>query len=350
MCYSGRDRIVVMSLHYAEPSRAETAQLERFSSEEFIPSQQTQRVKDALGVVTEISRRIGNDLPVMQMPPIDELDTTPGVYVIGPTQNTSDITEAHFIFSEMNLSGAADSAHAAIPGDLVVSRSDGSETGTTVVAKCFTKRDIDDRLTRVKRELTTMQAMTELGMLTINPIAVAMADTSRGRQVVLLTRHNPALTTMDNLPWARGINDRNNLENAMLGAAALARFNASGFLHGDAKVKNIAQTEEEEVGMIDYETSIPIDENDPQDAEKAAFLDLGQYLSSIVKKGLLGPKGSKIASATLRQDLLEPVSLAYACQWLSANQDVRDAVWQGTKSAVDAVLPNARKSTGWYSV
>jgi hypothetical protein len=253
----------------------------------------SQRVQDALRIIRTVSKQVGNTLPVTPMPEIAELDTTPGVYFVDNGEADVQVTGAKFEFVERNLSGAADSAHAAIPGDLLIEAADGTESKVTVVAKCFSKRDEDDRLVRIKHELTTMRAMQENDALTIDPIAVAMSNIDGEKQMILLTRYNPSLTTMDNLGWGRGLSDRGNVSNAILGAHALGQFNALGFEHRDAKVKNVAQDETGKVGMIDYETSVPFDLTNEFSVNSAAYTDFSVYLDCLSRKAFLDTRAKE---------------------------------------------------------
>ena len=303
----------------------------------------------AIRVAEAVSRMVGDQLAVVPMPAIDALDTTPGVYVVYPERYDNDIVGAQFTFNRNNLSGAADSAHAAIPGDLTLERRGGFSAIAEVVAKCFTKRTVSDRLSRIKSGLHTMEAMREAGFLTIDPLAVIMARVDGETQLVLLTEYNPTLTTMDNLPWGRGVTDEVTVANAVLGASALGAFNALGHVHGDAKVKNVAQDETGRVGMIDYETSHPFKLDDQMGVRTAVLEDFSKYLDSLIKKGFFGVKGQKVPAVFIRETL-DAMVVAYIEHWADQPQEIRDLVWEQTDAAIDVTLPGILEQRGHYTL
>lgn len=312
--------------------------------------QRQTRVAEAVRIVSEVARMAGDQLPISTLDDVDSLTADQGVFILSGSENDPDskITGASFGFIEDNLSGAADSAHAAIPGLLVLDREGKEESTPKVVAKCFTKREFGDRLERVKREVNTMRFLNANGALTIEPIAVVVANVGSEQEIVLLTNYYEALVTLDNLPWGLSLTPRN-VKNAVLGASALGEFNAMGFKHGDAKVKNVAQDETGRMGMIDYETTVPIDVTDPADAAVTAYSDLGLYLDSLKGKGFFGSKDKSRPASEIRE-ALDTMILSYTDHWSGATEEVKNAVWDGVNSAIDSVMPGIREQQGYYAV
>lgn len=318
------------------------------SSESLTYEQRSARVEKAIYVVQGLSELMGDTLPVIPITEVNELTLSrEGVYVINMEGSKTDISGASFTFVPENLSGAADSAHAAIPGKLDVGRRDGETSSFSVVAKCFSKRSAEERFKRVKREVITMEDMIRRGALTIKPLAVVIAEVDDEPQIVLLTYQYDGLKTLDNLPWGRGLTEEN-ISNAVISFQALGGFNVTGRKHGDAKIKNAAQDEFGAIGMIDYETTEQVDITNPQVVGDVVHSDFGKLIDSLIKKGFFGDNKDKQYPAAQIRDVLETLILAYVGQWVLAGDKVKNAIWEAMYSAVDSAMPGLRDYQGYY--
>ena len=313
-------------------------------------AEREKRLTDALHTIQSLASLVGHeDLPIVEATGADGILTSPGIYWLDTTRDTQQVEDTSFVFLPEHLSGAADSAHAVVPGKLVVTKTDGSESDITVVAKCYSKREFPDRIARAIKEVRVMNALRERGKLTITPVAVAVApwsDENHG-EVILITHYNPQLVTFDNLPWSLGLTPEN-IENAELGASAVAQFISFGYRHGDAKIKNVAQDEDSNVAMIDFETSEEIDMSNPQDVSTAVLEDYGKYLDSLKKKGLFGNRKRRL-SATFIRNAIDSISLAFASQWEGASEETQNLVWEQMEQAIHVNFPNIENHRGYYA-
>jgi hypothetical protein len=280
----------------------------------------------------------------------EETMSQPGIYWLQPTErNTDHIDGATFDFSLSDLSGAADSAHAVLPGKLSIT-GNNQNTFYDVVAKCYVTREHADRADRALRELRFMQDMGELGELTTLPLALVVAphsDTTSG-EIVLLTKLNPTLKTLDNLPWSKSVRDESLRENLMHASSALGHFNALGLKHGDSKIKNVAQTENGEVGMIDYETTSKFDINDPEQVKHTIFQDLQLFLHSLKKKGFFGRSGD-LQPALLIQDVLDEIVTTYIEQWSNTSPEIQTVVTDTAVIVAETSFPGLPQASGYYN-
>ncbi|MEK7153552.1 MAG: hypothetical protein AAB834_06385 [Patescibacteria group bacterium] len=290
------------------------------------------RQREALRVVTSISRATGKELPVVSSE-TNSFGEAPGVYVLNPEiAARGPIISTEFDFEEKMLSGAADSAHAVIAGRLSVVHASGQKSTAEIAAKCYQKRDYEERLARAGREVEVMQDMTRRGELGLEPVAVAVTPDYMGSSVVLFTQFNRDLYTLDNNPWGRGPTE-SNVTSAILAAQAVGRLNAMGYMHRDAKVKNVASVAGQGVGMIDFETADPINPNDPQQAGLAAYTDLDLLMGSLSDRGLFTVRRDQYFQDNSPQ-IIEAVQQicqdGYLSAWDGASAEVQSSVYEMT--------------------
>src|SRR5512141_823398 len=131
-----------------------------------------QRQHEALITVQGISRATGRALQVFAGAEL-AFSGAPGLYMLdaeiaqrGPGKDSK------FTFEQRMLSGAADSAHAVIAGQLAVTHQDGRRSDAEVVAKCYQKRALEERLIRARREVEVMRDMAARGEIALEPVAV----------------------------------------------------------------------------------------------------------------------------------------------------------------------------------
>ena len=297
------------------------------------------RQNEALRVVNGIARATGTELPVLAHEG-GRFSDKPGIYLLDPDViKNGPIKDASFNFDQRMLSGAADSAHAVIAGQLTVKHESGLHVpATAVAAKCYQKRTFDERLARAEREVEVMRDMNNRGELALDPVAVAIApDRQTGdTSVVLFTRFNDSLYTLDNNPWGRGPTPFN-VQNAADAAGALGRFNSMGWQHRDAKIKNVASVAGLGVGMIDFETTDPFDPNDPNAARDAAYADLDYFVSSLGDKDFLKRKQNRDFSDNSDQIVgaVQAVCDSYLGAWGDASPDVQAQVLEVTMDVAD---------------
>lgn len=287
------------------------------------------RLKRTHQLVREVSRMAGREIPILPVDSSADITGAPGVYLLVPRRREAAIKRTDFELQPKLLSGIADSAHAVLAGDLKIEydKHNGASGFTEVrevAAKCFYKREPQDRLHRALTETRFMEELSNRGELTMLPVAVAITpENSRAEgSVTIVTEYNPTLISLDNLPWGRGLTGHNSLR-SLQAVRALAEFNTQGILHGDAKIKNVAQDQVGRIGMIDYETSRRIDPELPTDAGEAAYLDFGQLLGSFYDKGFLKPNSS--ASTNFANLLAEE----YLGAWKDSSPAVQEAVYDG---------------------
>lgn len=305
------------------------------------------RQHDALRVVQGIARATGRQLDVITHAD-GSFSPEPGVYLLDPTMaEQGGIKDAKFQFDQRMLSGAADSAHAVIAGNLEVFHRGGLTTNTPVAAKCYQKRPFEERFDRAQREVAVMRDMSRRGELALEPVAVAVAPDRGGEDaIVLLTRFNDELYTLDSNPWGRGPTPAN-IDNAVLAAGALGRFNQMGYVHRDSKIKNVASVVGKGVGMIDFETTDPIDPNDPVQAGDAAYTDLDYMVSSLADKGLFTRRQNRNFTDNSPEIVtaVQSVCDAYLMAWADAAPEVQDSVYDVTLQVANNITQRSLGDT-----
>jgi hypothetical protein len=299
-------------------------------------AERRERLEQTMRTVQMVSRMAGNELAVKPANQVDDIGEEPAIYLFSSEAIKGEITDAEFALKKTYLSGAADSAHTVLAGDLFIDDSASSERiELNVAVKCFYKRTFEDRFTRALQEVRVLQHLEARGELAWHPIALVIAPTTDvlDREVILVTQYDGVLT-LDNLPWGRGMT-KDNISNALLAVHALGKFNAElGFRHGDAKIKNVAQDEKSSrFGMIDFETSATIDLKNPADAAETALIDFGRMIDSLAKKGFFRPEKSSRQSLRVT-DLMAQLAQAYLDHWGNASTEIQDAVFD----SVHAVL------------
>lgn len=284
-----------------------------------------ERFEATLRAVRIISDMAGGELPIYSADRADEITHEPGIFVLSKHLGTEQqIVDTTFDLKKMLLSGAADSAHSVIAGDLAIDYQNGERHDVSVAAKCYAKRTKAERFQRAMREVTIMEDLQNRGELTLEPIAVAIAHDQGATdgEVVLLTRYNPNLLSLDNIPWGRGVTDPTNVQNAIIASQALGRFNARlGYRHGDGKIKNAAVEYGRGAGMIDFETSRVFDVHDPIEASVTALDDFGLFIDSLEKKGFLKRDGLRET-----RDVINILGEEYLTEWSDASDAVQSAV------------------------
>lgn len=286
------------------------------------------RFEENLRIVRLISEVAGNSLEIHQVENPHLVPNQPGIYVfnnhIGLDMDAP-LTDVNFNPDKKLLSGRADSAHSVLAGSLVIDYRGGERRSSGVAVKCFTKRTQEERFERAMREVAIMEDLEDCDELSLEPLAVAIAPDHSpfSGEVVLLTRRRDNLTSLDNLPWGRGVDNDRNVRSARLAFRVLGRFNAHlGYVHNDAKIKNAAaDIVTGEAGMIDYETTTEFDRSDPAEAALATNSDFPMMLDSLRKRGFVMPDGSREHRqmvAILCEDYLEA--------WNAAPTNVQERV------------------------
>jgi hypothetical protein len=301
-----------------------------------------ERQREALRTVNAIARATGRNLDVIAQPD-GGFSTDPGVYLLDrEVAGRGPIKDTKFTFEERMLSGAADSAHAVIAGELAMQHTSGQRVNSAIAAKCYQKRTFVERIARAEREITVMRDMQARGELGLDPVALAVTGNEMDNSVVLLTRFNQGLYTLDNNPWGRGVNLHNTM-NASAAAGALGRFNTMGYVHRDAKIKNVASVAGRGVAMIDFETTDFIDPTDPVQAASAAHTDLEYMMGSIADKGMfklrrthMGDNSKDIIGAV--QSICED---GYLPAWQNASVEVQEAVYGVVAGVAESAVERA---------
>ncbi len=305
---------------------------------------QEERQRRALSAVSQAARMLGRQIPVLSGE--RGIQEMPGLYVIDPeVRAKGGIRAASFQVEPKMLRGAADSAHAVLAGDMSVTYDSGQVSTTQVAAKCFLKRDFLERMDRVQREVSITQTLAARGDLALAPIAVAVAPANVADQaIILFTRLQEGLYTLDGNPWGRGLTPRN-IAIATAAAGAVGHFNAQGGEHKDAKIKNVATLPFGQAGMIDFETSGWFDPTDPAQAATAAHADLGLLMDSLGQKGLFRSRsyGTRDQSEEIAAAVRDICERGYLPAWQSAPADVQLAVYDVVggigQSVVDSRAP-----------
>ena len=301
------------------------------------------RQKAALLTVNSIARATGRSLDVIAQPD-GGFGTESGVYLLdSEVAAGGPIREAGFSFEERMLSGAADSAHAVIAGELAIKYASGKEIDCEIAAKCYEKRSFEERFARASREIEVMRDMRARGELGLDPVALAVMQGANDRSVVLLTRFNNSLYTLDNNPWGRGVTEHN-VMNAVEATSALGRFNAMGYVHRDAKIKNVASVAGRGVTMIDFETTDHMDPTSPQEAASAAHTDLEYMMSSLADKGMFRLRQNRVG-ANNADEIVGAIQAicedGYLPSWANASGEVQTAVYDVVAGVAEVAVERA---------
>jgi hypothetical protein len=289
-----------------------------------------------IDTVKAISRLAGNGMAIEAITDVTDIPSHPGVYVMNEFAPSGGIADADFVLDPVLLSGIADSAHAVVGGRIAVRYNDGvPPKELEVAAKCFYKRDPEDRFRRAITEAQIMGEMEAKGMMAYRPVAVAVApDTGRfSREVILATEYDPSILTLDNMPWGRGLNPRN-IGTAQRAVCTLAVFNRMGYVHGDAKIKNVAQNEAgNRMNMIDYETTTRLDLGNPTEIAHAVHIDLGMLFDSLIKKGV-----TRHAGVSPGMRFFENLVGTYLETWNDADLNTQSAVLNAGTEALRSLF------------
>lgn len=239
----------------------------------------------------------------------------------------TEIESVDFEVKPKALSGKVDSAHAVLPGTLTVHYPD-AEVNLPIVVKGSFKRDFDDRMDRLRKEITISRIQHENDEIAYQPIAAVIAPpvNPQGKsrtpqnEILLLTYYEESATSMDNAPWRMGLNEEN-IEAAERAVCALARFNTTVGLHGDSKIKNIVQKPDGSTSMIDFETSKLADLNDPIEVRHIVNTDLGLLFESLDIKGFFSDEPFRI------HEVLQSLTDRYLEHWDPFSDEIQEAVY-----------------------
>lgn len=272
-----------------------------------------------------------------------DIPPQPGAYLIEREADPEfhhRIESSEFSLTPTILSGKVDSGHAVLPGVLTLYHSENDpqdKTEVSVAAKGFYKRSFMERLERVQTEVTISKLQEEAGELAFKTVAVVIAPAAyRGKytdysqhDLLLVTRLNESMTTLDNAPWQLGFK-KDNLELAEEFVSALARFNTTIGKHGDAKVKNAAQSPEGKVSMIDFETSEILHYEDPLKAAEVVFVDLGTCFDSLEKRGFFSQEPHRV------QEVLGKLAEVYLEYWSGFNATIQESVLRQASNLIES--------------
>jgi hypothetical protein len=291
------------------------------------------RGKDGGTTVYEEDLEGYEPLEVMIVDPGEEIPPQVGVYLLGGEINAekySQVLKVKFKFEPAVLSGKVDSAHAVIPGSLEVTyQKDKKEerVGLDIAAKGFYKRPFKERLERIRKEIEITKLQANATELYYQPVAVAIAPPLyEGKStdledydVLLVTRLDESLTTLDNAPWQLGFTE-DNLILAEQIMHALGRYNTNVGIHHDAKVKNFVQQPDGKVSAIDFETSEVVDCSDPSNAANAVWEDLGRVFDSLDGRGFMSREPHR------KSVVISALTDLYLAHWEAYSLDVQEAV------------------------
>jgi hypothetical protein len=285
--------------------------------------------KQALRFIQSISNLAGNEIPILPITDPEYIPSAPGIYILPEYYQVEDpIVSAKFINDPKLLSGRVDSAHSVLAGTLVSITQSGERKEITVAAKCSLKREPEERHDRAVKELSIMSHLYKAGELAFKPIGLAITpiDYPMEGKLVMFSRFDPSINTMDNLPWGRGIDDPDNVESAIKAAESLGHLHSVfGFKHKDAKIKNCASGAiGSKTGYVDFETTEKINQETPYDAHDAALTDLEKLISSLRHKSFFNhPDAGKVLD-----EMLE----AYLYQWANASNKVFTSVCEAIEN------------------
>jgi hypothetical protein len=213
-----------------------------------------------------------------------------------------------------------------------------------IAAKPYIKRTADARFSRAHMELKVMRDMWDRGEVGVRPIAVAVTPKYMGERVIIFTKYDKNLTTMDTQSWGAGPTERN-IRNATLAMKALASFNKMGYVHGDAKIKNVASKQGKgKLGMIDFETTAVIDPKNPNHLEATIQTDLKQMLDSLVDAGMFRLRVGEYYQNNSDQ-IIEAVRAicqdGYLSCWTNSSPAVQQKVFDTVVHVADGVVKDA---------
>jgi|GEM_PF-3383316 len=305
----------------------------------------SERYRASLSRTQRLAAAVGSELPVHTIDLMGggDIPNEPGAYLFSDQVTVSrggTIVAAMFDLDPKTLSGKIDSAHAVLPGKLSFLYLMGNkiaEGHRYVAAKGYYKRELEDRFRRMEAEIQISRSQKERGEIAFDPIAVVVAPPEyRGKQtddsaydLLLVTALDEGVTTLDNQPWQLGF-DQANLQLAESAVDALGRFNTSTGMHGDAKVKNVAQGPSGQTSMIDFETSQTIDLEDPSSVATAVHEDLAKLFKSLGDQGFFGREPYRA------REVLENLGEKYAGHWQSHSPAVQNVVYEAIISVVDS--------------
>lgn len=288
--------------------------------------QRSQRIAGMVGARLEV-----------QVVPAEDIPPHEGVYLIQgevDAEAHDDITSTTFELEPFSLSGKIDSAHHVLPGKLSVAYDRRASKGRPnklleIAAKGYYKRPFADSFARVKKEIAINKMQEETGEITFTPVAVVIAEPpyeGKGTDytdydIILVTRLEEAVTTLDNAAWQLGYTP-GNLQAAEAAVDALARFNTHVGKHGDAKIKNVAQRPNGETSMIDFETSEVSDLSDPLVVADIAQKDVGLLFDSWLDRGFF------TAQIESTYEVITKLSEIYLSHWTGSSEEVQDVVYQ----------------------
>lgn len=297
--------------------------------------------RESLIRTQQIANMVGSELLVHKVDSLEDVPEVPGVYLLGDSATTTrndKIMAAKFSLDTKTLSGKINSAHAVLPGSLgllYLQNSVWSEKHMSVAAKGYFKRDFEDRFSRIKTEVKASEIQARNGEISFEPIAIVVAEppymgksTSQEYDLLLVTKLDESVTTLDNAPWQLGFNEAN-LGAAEAAASALGRFNTQVGMHGDAKDKNVGQRAMGQTSMIDFETSKAIDWDDPVGCATAVYEDFTKLLDSLVKQNFFSREPEKATA------VMEALGDAYLAHWEKFPAEIQDAVYSAVASIAD---------------
>jgi hypothetical protein len=272
-----------------------------------------ERAQQALRVVHSISNLAGNEIPIFPVQAAEDIPREPGIYLLPDYyESENPIVSTKFINDPKLLSGRVDSAHSVLAGNLVSVTESGESRSIIVAAKCSLKRTPEQRFERAITELEIMSFLYERKELGFKPIALAVTPDNHPMdgKLAIISKFDSSISTMDNLPWGRGIDDEDNVESAIRAATALGHFNATlGFQHNDAKIKNCASgVIGAKTGFVDFETTERFDPTIQAEASKASYVDFGTFIDSLINKGFFNHRDAEI--------VLEQLADAYLYKWV----------------------------------
>ncbi len=322
------------------------------------PSQETvglgmlsERYRASLSRTQRLAASVGSELPVhtIDLAAGSNIPSEPGAYLFDEQVTVSrggNILAAMFALEPKTLSGKIDSAHAVLPGKLSFLYSINgklAEGHRYVAAKGYYKRELEDRFRRMEAEIQISRSQRERGEIAFDPIAVVVAPPEyKGKQtdnsayeLLLVTALDEGVTTLDNQPWQLGF-DQANLALAESAVDALGRFNTTIGMHGDAKIKNVAQGPSGQTSMIDFETSRTIDLEDPSSVAAAVNEDLAKLFKSLSDQGFFEREPYRA------REVLEALAEKYAGHWQSRSPAVQNAVYEAIINVVDNCVGQVR--------
>lgn len=304
-----------------------------------------------------IANMVGHELLVNVVESENEIPEDPGVYIINGDVNTEDyqdIVHAGFQFSRKTLSGKADSAHAVLPGKLNVTylgENSDKQAELEVAAKGCYKRQFSDSITRVRKEVSISRRQAELGEIAFRPVAIVIAQPpNQGKgtdfsnfDVVLVTRLEDAITTLDNLPWQAGFTE-SNVDTTYRAVDALGRFNTKIGYHGDAKIKNFAQRPNGQTSMIDFETSHQIDLKNPVEVMSMIQNDLSQLLDTLIDRGFFAHEPYRAF------EICENLISSYLDHWSDFSTEIQDSAYVAATEVGDACVKEVMRRAHTKSI